>query len=551
MVGGIDVSPTKPPGLVECYICHREFGSRSIGIHEPQCLEKWHQVNQKLPAKQRLPGPVNPANNVNTDNGSSHTSGIPRPTTKLLATRAANSRNRLPAMNGDVPDSDSDDSLLPDISSSNGQSEDEKSTGRPQTATLERPKILDIKLQEAVDMTMTTRENLKETLSHSARQERKKRQNRKQGSKRFPNISKDRQDTYLGPSKSSPELGKASSGGRKHLKSLPSTPLPRKPLSGGHHPLFRDTPPDSVPMPCFSCARSDQPERFHSHPPSFDCTALKKALKPPSSPKDVGPSKMSNKNSVQRPLALKFSSSKTTNEVKQSEETSGPKYLPVKVIRRRSAPSPDDEDLSRELEHFYVILDDGSGGSSTARPRTLICYVCNREFGTNSLALHERRCIEKFDRENGMLPSAQRRSLPERPPAPISIVEWNEFAWQTQKALLVPCACGRTFQPDRLEVHQRSCKSSKDVVSPGPSNSANGTSQGASPVVKSRPPAMVCYICGKEFGSKSIVIHQPQCLKKWRAENEKLPPHLRKNQEPVRPADNFPVQWTGSSIARD
>ncbi len=35
----------------------------------------------------------------------------------------------------------------------------------------------------------------------------------------------------------------------------------------------------------------------------------------------------------------------------------------------------------------------------------------------------------------------------------------NEAAWQASKLQLVECEfCGRRFQPDRLTVHQRSCK---------------------------------------------------------------------------------------------
>ena len=35
----------------------------------------------------------------------------------------------------------------------------------------------------------------------------------------------------------------------------------------------------------------------------------------------------------------------------------------------------------------------------------------------------------------------------------------NEAAWEASKAQLIPCEhCGRKFQPDRLQVHQRSCK---------------------------------------------------------------------------------------------
>ena len=35
----------------------------------------------------------------------------------------------------------------------------------------------------------------------------------------------------------------------------------------------------------------------------------------------------------------------------------------------------------------------------------------------------------------------------------------NEAAWQNAKAQLVPCPnCARRFDPERLPVHQRSCK---------------------------------------------------------------------------------------------
>ena len=30
---------------------------------------------------------------------------------------------------------------------------------------------------------------------------------------------------------------------------------------------------------------------------------------------------------------------------------------------------------------------------------------------------------------------------------------------------------------------------------------------------------LTCYICGEGFGSASLAIHEPQCLKKWDARN--------------------------------
>ena len=63
----------------------------------------------------------------------------------------------------------------------------------------------------------------------------------------------------------------------------------------------------------------------------------------------------------------------------------------------------------------------------------------------------------------------------------------------------------------------------------GSSSSSSG-SGGAAKV----PPAVYCYICGKMFGTRSIGIHEPQCLDKWRLENEKLPAHQRRS-EPIKP----------------
>jgi len=51
---------TRKPQLMVCYICGREFGSKSISIHEPQCLQKWNNENSKLPKHQQRPEPKKP-----------------------------------------------------------------------------------------------------------------------------------------------------------------------------------------------------------------------------------------------------------------------------------------------------------------------------------------------------------------------------------------------------------------------------------------------------------------------------------------------------------
>ena len=109
------------------------------------------------------------------------------------------------------------------------------------------------------------------------------------------------------------------------------------------------------------------------------------------------------------------------------------------------------------------------------RPRGLICPLCGREYGTASLQIHMKSCRQKFELQQQDLPKHMRKN----PDKIIAAYEQNQAmmnslsgsgrgynfdamndqAFETyNKEALVPCEnCGRTFLPDRLIVHQRSC----------------------------------------------------------------------------------------------
>ncbi|KAG8130797.1 hypothetical protein E2320_017348 [Naja naja] len=184
----------------------------------------------------------------------------------------------------------------------------------------------------------------------------------------------------------------------------------------------------------------------------------------------------------------------------------------------------------------------GSTSYSTKKTRLKgVLHLWQRVWVTIS-SYHEPKCLEKWHIENDKLPKHLRRSPPVKPQAlpgkSSSIAAANEAAAQSFQAQLQPCQnCGRTFLPDRLLVHQKSCKLK---TNPGSSNSKLLTSTGygasspdKSPMIR-RPPTVICYICGREYGTHSIGIHEPQCLKKWHIENNQLPKHLRR-AEPVKP----------------
>ncbi|XP_014668875.1 PREDICTED: serine/arginine repetitive matrix protein 2-like [Priapulus caudatus] len=180
------------------------------------------------------------------------------------------------------------------------------------------------------------------------------------------------------------------------------------------------------------------------------------------------------------------------------------------------------------------------------KPRPLICYICGREYGTKSLPLHEPKCLDKWKLQNARLPKAQRRKPPTKPEIGSGGIVTREqlevAAYASAQSQLLPCAnCGRTFAPERLPVHQRSCRPRLDGQPP--TSSLQVTQK---PTVELRKPLTVtCYICGREFGVHSIHIHEPQCMQKWHRENNKLPASQRR-PEPKRPEVD-PEQAGGST----
>jgi len=55
----------------------------------------------------------------------------------------------------------------------------------------------------------------------------------------------------------------------------------------------------------------------------------------------------------------------------------------------------------------------------------------------------------------------------------------------------------------------------------------------------------MCYICGREFGTQSLEIHIPQCIKKWdKVEALKAPGDRRKCPDPPQ---NFDAMLKGAA----
>ena len=116
----------------------------------------------------------------------------------------------------------------------------------------------------------------------------------------------------------------------------------------------------------------------------------------------------------------------------------------------------------------------------------------------------------------------------------------NEAFDQFNEKALVPCEnCGRTFLPDSLKRHMKGCATVAGGSNERRRSTLTRKSQlgqaGAEQLKKAspdigalRPKALICYICGREYGSASLEIHLKTCRKKWDIEQEKKPEHLRR-----------------------
>lgn len=225
------------------------------------------------------------------------------------------------------------------------------------------------------------------------------------------------------------------------------------------------------------------------------------------------------------------------------------------------------------------------------RPQLKRCYLCGQEFGSASIGIHIPQCYSKKVSQWEAGNPTTRGQRPKHP----DTVNWkgtgmNSTQYQEEQAKeyeanLSPCPnCGRTFLPDRLQVHLRSCKSTNNnsnnrnnsnasarggnnsnqrrVGPQGSSSTMNSSSNGGGGMgatqrsngntvkrtVPGVPPVLPrCYLCGQQFGTTSIGIHVPQCYAKKIAQWHASDPATR-GQAPKHPDT---LNWKGEGLTKD
>nr|CAB3268005.1 ZF(C2H2)-149 zinc finger protein [Phallusia mammillata] len=512
-----------PPGFRVCYICGREFGSKSIDIHEPKCLEKWKLENQKLPRKMRRPIPEKPQILPTLVGNNKYQSDA-------QFVNAYNENAWKAAQAQLLPCSRCGRTFLPDRLEVHLRSC--KGVKRPRTVTLRKrpPQVAD-QLHPVITTENTfasmdafrsgtvgvksTREpgtykrkanqipTLRPLSSRSMKREsaplkeiNKTSVNRVPRSSKFAQMKVGSQVMAPQTSKFEPSIAQARRT-QAEAQSLPGRRLTPHPPDKKRQSLpFRSSSRNTLPSNTVTSSLSRSKENY----PRTNSQERGTNQTVPSTPQDTASesrtssplecSRMTlrrrgtyNVEEMESSLQPIYSDSESQNTVDGTRSsmslrsmTHTPKIrssmqmsktrLTAKPIMREKLPMKSVTPSMKMFERKQPKPHPPEPKGQPKPPPFVICYICGRKYGTQSISIHEPQCLEKWKSENRQLPKRLRRPEPKKPEIqPISasgsydFEAANEAAWQASQQQLVPCTlCQRTFLPDRLIVHQRSCK---------------------------------------------------------------------------------------------
>ncbi|KAK3863135.1 hypothetical protein Pcinc_031048 [Petrolisthes cinctipes] len=536
---------TRPPGFVQCYICQKEFGSRSIEIHEPQCLQRWRRRNAALPRSKRESSPS------------------PPPGHPLHGANKAHTRDMSPAAYTPTSDPDelssswSDPRLHPrrppEPRPRPRSATFNPRRNRPSTATLKKPKVLDASLRTALDMSKMTRSMVDQLIL--SRDNQTQQQQPQQSHSGFGYYSSDftssSSSSSSSPGSKSP-FDDSCDSETEARRARPSTMRLPRPSRNITVPVITSAAPSrpgkktsslrsflprglrkqveevftgpknkvKIPVPCQTCGKEQNPERFHSHPLHM----LK--FKPKLEDKDK--TKNQSKMVVTKPTALRYKSRSIDEDKKP--------HANVKKTRGKKGQQGQQQHRQKTngVDNSHKPSDKKDGKPTSIPIKTFI---------QNQKASIDKKTQKKLNIEIYEADSSPRSKKPqpsplrERKQRDVSTREHREknHTSSNNNSNNKPSTTN-TSTTAAASHPPRAIMNKIEEESESRTNSSKGRGSAGARLHTSAP-TLVCYICGRDFGSRSLDIHKPQCLEKWKRENERLPGHLQRSvpQEPDTP----------------
>ena len=187
-----------------------------------------------------------------------------------------------------------------------------------------------------------------------------------------------------------------------------------------------------------------------------------------------------------------------------------------------------------DKKSFAPAAPDHIKRGSAKKPLTIVCHICGREYGSSSISIHQQQCFKKHIEKSQPSPLLHSKTCSNNTsPGATRLIETrstksnNTLSATTRK----PETPKSTKKPVSAQAKVEGCG---NVSINFPYSQQQVKQKSSTEKMFRKPPSVVCYICGREYGTKSIAIHEPQCLKKWHTANDKLPPSKRR-PEPKKP----------------
>lgn len=182
--------------------------------------------------------------------------------------------------------------------------------------------------------------------------------------------------------------------------------------------------------------------------------------------------------------------------------------------------------------------------TSAKKPLAIVCHICGREYGSSSISIHQQQCFKKHIEKSQPSPLLHSRTSSHNSSNTSIVTTRPTESQKTTKSngTLSHSATTRktaeisnkpTKKPFSAQAKPEGC-GNVSINFPSSQQQQKVKQDTSTEKIFRKPPSVLCYICGREYGTKSISIHEPQCLKKWHIENDKLPLSKRRS-EPKKP----------------
>ena len=187
---------------------------------------------------------------------------------------------------------------------------------------------------------------------------------------------------------------------------------------------------------------------------------------------------------------------------------------------------------------YDVRRNSDSSPHKKSDPQYVICQICGKLYSIHSISIHQRTCERTYKKQKDVgtnveykiksksladltkpnnsrpqsaTPRAARTTTPVKtPPRPSSATPTSRLTKNSNISKSTG-NIGPTYKRQLLTVK-------KDVVDEEKSSSSHAVENG---INKTSPGLQKCYLCQQLYGTRSLPIHEKQCLKKWeRAQKE-------------------------------